>query len=173
MAEWRGVEFYGRTVLDVGGYDGHDAIDALKHGASRATVIDNKQWRQYGWPEPVQDDRVVYADADLFDWDEKADVVLCINVIYHLRNPLEGIKKLRQLTREVLIIRSSWVPESEAEGGWHWYENGSGHQNNTVWARPTRQGLWVALESHGFKSLREPEEVEQANDERTIVCRPA
>ena len=176
MGKFYGVEMQGKSVLDVGGYDGRWAKKAIEEGAVSAIVIDNREYRKYPWDDPswADEERIRFIDADLFEWDERADIVLCINVIYHLRNYKEALRKLRQLTTQTLIIKSSFVHEEECEAdGWHHYEDGMGHPNGCVWARPSPAGLVHALEAAGFHAIEVVEPPHVQGDEGRYVCRPA
>jgi len=168
---WQIVECTGRTVLDIGGYDGGwGAKPALEHGALSAVVVDNGEWKKYGWQEPgIEHPAIVYINEDFFEYDTPADIVIAGNVIYHLRDPIVGLKHLRKLTRESLVVKTSTVTPAEAgPDGWRWYENGEGHENMTVWARPTEEGLRRSLSRAGFRDVRE---VDQYGG-FIVVCRP-
>lgn len=178
MTELFGLEMAGKSVLDIGGHRGDKASHALTAGAAQATVLDNGEWQQYGWQpfEPLEGVR--YEHGDFLEAGEPADIVFCLNVIYHLQEPLAGIRRLRKLTREWLVIRSSFVPGDEPGlgiGGWKNYPAGSGHENGTVWVRPTQSSLRQALHEAGFLVVREWEVVKgsddyQGSDEVTYVC---
>lgn len=148
----------GWTTLDIGGYDGAYTRDCLKRGAGRCTVVDNGEWRQYGWINPGCPEGARYVEADLFGWEEPADLVLFGNVLYHLRDPEAGLAHLRTLTRRLMVLWTSFAEHpngTEEESGWRWYPDGSGHENGTVWCRPIRDGLPRSLRRAGFRDIQE------------------
>jgi SAM-dependent methyltransferase len=57
---------YGKTVLDIGGYDGWAAKMALDRGAKRAICLDNHQYEHYGWKD-VKKEGVEYIKGDVMD----------------------------------------------------------------------------------------------------------
>jgi len=171
LTEWHGVEFEGRSVLDIGGYTGWAAKAALEAGAKEAVMLENGQWRDYGWSDPgVADERIKYQQGDFMTGGKPADIVICFNVIYHQKDPPAAIRRLRKLTKHHLLLRTSMVAEGEAgPDGWLWYPDGTGHENRTVFARPTRATLVRALEEAGFSNIR-PGEPAEANDEVIYVA---
>lgn len=141
------------TVLDLGGYDGKFARLALDRGAISATVVDNKEWIQYEWGAFEPKPGVRYVDSDIMDWHQPADLVICYNVLYHVKQPLPFLRHLRKLTRGTLSLCTSFV--EKGDGGWVVYPTGLGHPNKTVWCRPTPDGLTRALFDAGFLLVRE------------------
>lgn len=141
----------GKTVLDVGGYDGKQSDWALGQGAKSATVVDNNSWKIYqDWPEFKPFKNVRYIDLDIFDYNTPADVVICQNVIYHVRNPWLLVEKLRKLTKKTLILSTSYVEGRQQK--WDIYRPYEGHPVSwTVAWRPTISGLKALLEANGFK----------------------
>jgi tRNA (mo5U34)-methyltransferase len=138
----------GKTVLDIGAWDGYFAFEAERRGAARVVALDHFMWcvdrsavesyarRCYAeghatrpWndvPEIWRDgtpgkrgfdvahellgSRVesVVDDFMTMDLDTLGahDVVLFLGVLYHLRDPLLGLERLRAVTREVAIIET-------------------------------------------------------------------
>lgn len=104
-----GNDLRGKTVLDVGSYLGYFCLQALERGAGRAV----------GWevsPESVRQARAIAemldSPAEYYERDfekgvltnETFDVVLCLNVLHHLSDPVGALEKLIQLTRDTLIL---------------------------------------------------------------------
>ena len=93
----------GKTVLDVGGYDGHMAKIALERGAKKAIVVDNGQYQQYiDYKKPDGLDGVQYVSEDILRWDEPVDVVLCYDVLYHSKSPYTFLEHLDKLAIQTL-----------------------------------------------------------------------
>lgn len=163
MADFYDLPLSGKTVLDVGGFDGAAAAAALAAGARYAECVDNGEWAEYGWHRNADDPiraGVVFIAGDFLEVGDPADIVICSNVLYHMKDPVAGLKRLRELTKGHLLLRTNIVADEDAgEDGFCWYENGSGHGNNTVWNRPSRAGLLRQLEQAGFTVLQETPEV--------------
>lgn len=155
----------GKTVLDIGGYDGFYASVLLGRGAKRAVVLDTKEYRQYqdrrgdgtvasaSWPEPSVFAGVEYAEADFMSWEEPADIVIFYNVLYHCPEPLLALAKVAALTKGRLCLCSSVV--LVAPTGWRFYPPEEAART-TVWARPTLACLLGELAIVGFNLIAQP-----------------
>jgi hypothetical protein len=166
----RSVDLEGKTFCDIGGYDGTIAALALDLGAIQATVVDNGEWRAYGWPEPERDERVLYEEFDL-NYAFAADVVACFNVLYHLEDPIGGLRSLRVLARERLLLCTSFV--AGPENYWRLYDAADpgeripeGAKHYTVYFKPTISGLLRALRRVGFQ----PDTPRVVGDHVLVVC---
>jgi tRNA (mo5U34)-methyltransferase len=163
----------GKTVLDIGGYDGEIAAECLRRGASSAIVFDNGQWTDYTWAKPLVKPGCVYQRGDLMDWGavapKPADIVLLYNVIYHIRDPWAAIERCRVLTKETFVICTSFI-EGDKED---WRLQGRNDLDikindvHTIFWRPTIPGLRRMLELNGFTI---DEQVGPVGDHVCIRC---
>ena len=108
----------GKTVLDVGAWDGFFSFEAERRGAARVLATDSFCWDGEGWgtkagflfARDALRSTVEDLDIDCMDiapdrvgtW----DVVLFLGVLYHLKNPLEAIERMASVTRELLIVET-------------------------------------------------------------------
>jgi len=120
---WAGIEreqakisLQGKDVLDVGCRDGLFSFAAERAGARRVLGIDNDVSR--GATElliPYFRSSVEMAELNLYELTPAAhgpfDVVLCYGVLYHLRYPFLGLRKLVDVLRESgsLLIETAIV----------------------------------------------------------------
>jgi SAM-dependent methyltransferase len=105
------VDWRGKTVLDIGGYDGFAAEIAHKGGAKLAICLDNHQYEHYGWQD-IKREGVEYVQGDVMHlegkYDEplfpgawnKWDVLINYNVLYHVKNPWAFLDKCRSIVKE-------------------------------------------------------------------------
>jgi SAM-dependent methyltransferase len=103
-----GQDLAGKSVLDVGCYLGYFSLIACERGAGRVRGldIDPERIRQAkiiadikGYaPEYLQSDVERISDAESFD------IVLCLNVLHHLADPIGCLGKLVRITRHSLIV---------------------------------------------------------------------
>ncbi len=143
-----------RTVLDLGAYDGNFSSGQVRAG-DRWILVDNEQWRKYGWGEPVRPDNAEYVVMDIMDYHEPAEIVVCSNVLYHVPDPHKLLKHLRKLTLETLYLRTYF---DEGEQGWNYYgKDNPAHPNKstaeTIYSRPTVNTLVDELKRVGFKNI--------------------
>lgn len=96
----------GKTVLDVGAWDGFYSFSAEKLGASRVLATDSYVWQGKTWgskagfilAREALNSQVEDMEIDAMDLSPSAvgqfDVVLFLGVLYHLRHPLLGLEKM-------------------------------------------------------------------------------
>jgi SAM-dependent methyltransferase len=108
----------GRSVLDIGTFDGFYAFLAEARGARRVVAVDNEQyieWVRARWGADLEggegfrtiaellDSEVEYRRIDAFALDalrERFDLILCFGILHRVENPLGLLSVLRrQLAR--------------------------------------------------------------------------
>ncbi|MEZ5802599.1 MAG: DUF4214 domain-containing protein [Rhizobiaceae bacterium] len=109
----------GKSVLDIGAWDGFFSFEAERRGAGRVLSTDWFCWGGPGWGTKAGYD---YAHAefaskcdshevDLFDLDPAKlgtfDVVLFLGVLYHLKDPLGGLEKAAAMSRERIVVETA------------------------------------------------------------------
>lgn len=108
----------GKTVLDIGAWDGYYSFEAERRGASRVLATDHFCWSGPGWGTKAGFDHVHHAtgskveslDVDVFDLDPAKlgtfDAVLFLGVLYHLKDPFGGLEKAAAMTGDCLIVET-------------------------------------------------------------------
>jgi tRNA (mo5U34)-methyltransferase len=141
----------GRSVIDIGAFDGYYSFAAERLGAARVVALDHYAWcvdfarRQAYWDECRALGRIPDAARDLndfwlpdapgragFDLARQAlashvepvvadfmavdldqlglfDVTLFLGYLYHVKEPLTALERLRRITREVAVIETHAV----------------------------------------------------------------
>lgn len=97
--------FSGKTVLDVGAWDGFYSFHAEKQGAKAVTGLDypkavNELGRLEGFKlaKEVYNSEVKRVTADIMEYDaDTYDVVIFAGVLYHLENPYLALQKVKNL----------------------------------------------------------------------------
>jgi len=98
----------GRSVLDLGSKYGYFCFEAAARGAKRVVGVDVD-------PDSVRKARLLaeclghdvhfeQLDVERALPSEPFDVVLCLNLLHHMRNPLALLDRLAALTRERLVL---------------------------------------------------------------------
>jgi tRNA (mo5U34)-methyltransferase len=183
----------GRTVLDIGGWDGYFAFEVERRGA-RVAVLDHYMWsldipaQQAYWrdclergvpPRPYHETELWHPDtlpgkagfdtareilgsgveeivADFASCDLEAvgvwDVTLFLGVLYHLPDPLGGLRRLAAMTREVAVIETEAmvVPGFEHEPMWQFFPGAELNGDVSNWWAPNLEALLGALRPSGF-----------------------
>jgi 2-polyprenyl-3-methyl-5-hydroxy-6-metoxy-1,4-benzoquinol methylase len=102
------ADLTGRSVLDVGCNYGFFLHDAIRRGAKRAVGIeaDSERYRVAStlatlWNGKIDVYQGLLEDVEL---KEKFDIVILLNVLHHVKDPMPVIRKLAGLCRGTLIV---------------------------------------------------------------------
>ncbi|MBD2395213.1 DUF1698 domain-containing protein [Cyanobacterium aponinum FACHB-4101] len=120
----------GKTVLDIGAWDGFYSFSAEKRGAKRVLATDSFIWEQrqlYGLDDNFWRDfgagkqgfelarkmfnsQVEDYNIDVLDLNPEKigtfDVVFFLGVLYHMKYPLYALEKVKSVTKELLILET-------------------------------------------------------------------
>lgn len=103
-----GSDLGGRTVLDVGCYYGFFLHEAIRRGASRAVGIeaDPERARIASTLAPLWGGKIEIHQATLEEAPlrERFDVVLLLNVLHHVRDPVAVMRRLASLCRGTVVV---------------------------------------------------------------------
>jgi 2-polyprenyl-3-methyl-5-hydroxy-6-metoxy-1,4-benzoquinol methylase len=98
----------GRSVLDVGSSLGFFSFEAESRGAFPVLGIDvhPESVRKARLLAEIKDSKVQFETSDIEDIPpgRRFDVVLCLNVLHHLHDPLGALNRLIDMTQERLIL---------------------------------------------------------------------
>jgi tRNA (mo5U34)-methyltransferase len=159
----------GKSVLDVGAWDGFFSFEAERRGAARVVALDTFSWQARGsgtgkagfdlarraLGSAVEDVEVDVMDIAPATVGGEFDVVLFLGVLYHLRHPFLALEKLRSVTRDLLIVEThvdliglrrpamALYPGQELEDDW------------TNWWGPNPAAVKALLEQSGFSDVRQ------------------
>jgi 2-polyprenyl-3-methyl-5-hydroxy-6-metoxy-1,4-benzoquinol methylase len=110
----RAVDFYlagrvrGKSLLDVGTYYGLYPCEAMRLGATRAAGVELDPER-FAIARRIAElhgstYRVLCSRIEAFDTADQYDIVLFLNVLHHVLNPIEAVQQVARLCRETLIV---------------------------------------------------------------------
>jgi tRNA (mo5U34)-methyltransferase len=149
----------GKTVLDVGAYDGYFSFAAERLGASRVLAVDTHVWHRPGGKDGFEyarktlQSKVEDVEVEVLDISPETvgqfDVVLFLGVLYHMRHPLLALERMASVTKELLVVETlvdmtflrspaaAFYPEKLLT-------------DDTNWWGPNRAALLGMLHSVGF-----------------------
>jgi tRNA (mo5U34)-methyltransferase len=188
----------GRSVLDIGAWDGKYSFLAEQSGAARVVALDHYAWgvdfaaRGHYWAECIQSGTLpdqsrdetdfwqpdlpgrrgfelaaaalgskvepLLADFQTADLDEigQFDVVLYLGVLYHMKEPLTCLERLRRVTKEVAVIETEAVHLQglDHEALLKFHAGSSLRIDFGNWYVPTIDALHNLCRAAGFSEVR-------------------
>jgi tRNA (mo5U34)-methyltransferase len=156
----------GKSVLDIGAWDGFFAFECEKRGAARVLAIDTYAWDVHGKDgfllahsalgSKVESMRLAAEDLDAGRIGQ-FDLVLFLGVFYHLRSPVAVLDRLRAVTRGTLVCEThALVPALHGRYPLVSFFPGDGHEQGGRYeftAIPTLECLRQMLVSAGFTRI--------------------
>jgi tRNA (mo5U34)-methyltransferase len=108
----------GKTVLDIGAWNGCTALECERRGASRVIALSLEDPATTGFTalkEVTQSSKTEFVSGTIYDLDPdligRFDIVLCFGVIYHLRYPVLGLDNLRRIALDAVYLESHVLDE--------------------------------------------------------------
>ena len=105
----------GKSVLDIGAWDGFFSFECERRGAKRVLAVDTFAWDRYGkdgfllahemFNSKVEHRRLAAEDVDAATLGT-FDLVLFLGVFYHLRSPISVLERIRGVTVGTLICET-------------------------------------------------------------------
>jgi tRNA (mo5U34)-methyltransferase len=161
--------FAGRTVLDVGAWDGFFSLDAERRGAARVVATDHYAWHGVGWgtgagkagfqlAREARASRVEDVDIDVMDLSPERvgmfDVVLFLGVLYHLPHPLLALERIASVTRGLLILETVVDMVGFGRPAMAFYPGKELNNDPTNWWGPNIPAVHAMLQTVGFPRVR-------------------
>ncbi len=106
----------GKSVLDVGAWDGYFSFAAERLGASRVVSCDTYAWQQPGGKDGFEyarkalGSKVEDVEVEVLDISPETvgefDVVFFLGVLYHMRHPLLSLERVASVARELVVVET-------------------------------------------------------------------
>lgn len=155
----------GKSVLDIGAWDGFYSFEAEKRGASRVVAIDNFYRDELTWTgsqgfevaKEILASNVDFRKSSVYDLDPEKfgvfDIVFCLGVLYHLKYPYYGLEKIFSVTKDTLILESHYNPYHAGSMPLARFY-GTVNLDTTSWWGFNESCLHACLRSVGFKESK-------------------
>ncbi len=115
------IEYYteikGRTFIDLGAADGYDSRAVAFRGAETVLSVEGKDALIKNAIEAQEyfklpNLKIIQKDVRLIDTFGLArfDVVLCFGLLYHMENPFNVLKRIKNITGDLLLLETHVAP---------------------------------------------------------------
>lgn len=154
----------GRSVIDVGAWNGFFSFAAKRRGAARVLATDSYIWTHPDWRgreafDLARQELGLDVEAALLDPPEITpeigvfDVVLFLGVFYHLHDPINVMQRLRGITRQLLIVETHQDALGEARPSMVYYPGDVLNKDATNWWGPNPAMMLEMLLQLGFTRI--------------------
>jgi tRNA (mo5U34)-methyltransferase len=153
----------GKSVLDIGAWDGFFSFEAERRGASKVLATDHFCWSGPGWGTKQGFDyvhkrlksSVLSLDVDTFDLHPRIlgqfDIVLFLGVLYHLKDPFGGLERASAMTDDLLIVETETAFDSMDIPVMRYYRGAELNNDPSNFWAPNILCLESMLREIGFK----------------------
>lgn len=158
--------FAGKTVLDVGAWDGFFSFEAERRGASRVLATDSFVWqggcdwadkRGFDLSRQVLGSNVEAKEIDVLDLSPSNvgtfDVVFFLGVLYHMKHPLLALERVASVTKDMIVIETVVDMLSTRRPAMALYVGDDLARDATNWCGPNPAALVGMLKTVGFKRV--------------------
>lgn len=156
----------GKTVLDIGCWDGYFSFLCERRGAT-VTPVDTFQYRNFvrskygvelkggeGFRVAARllGSRLKLKKLDFASLREPFDIVLFFGVLYHERHPLLALEHLARLTREYAVVETHYI-RSGKQPVLRFYPGATLNEDPTNFWGPTLSCIELMLKDVGFRTV--------------------
>jgi len=160
------LSLQGKTVLDVGAWDGFFSFEAERRGAARVLATDSFIWNGlhstanksgFELARRTLDSRVEDMHIDVLELSPERigafDVVLFLGVLYHMKYPLLALEKVSSVTKEMLILETAVDMLWTRRPAMAYYENDELGNDPSNWCGPNPPAVKAMLRTAGFRRV--------------------
>jgi len=151
----------GKSVLDIGCYDGFFSFEAKRRGARRVLATDYFMWKYdprvreafeiaRDLVAPDLEDKVIDVSDLTLETVGKFDIVLFSGVFYHLRHPFLVLEQIAVLVTETLIVETHLDAMEIARPAMVMYPGTELNNDPTNWWGPNTACVTAMLRDVGF-----------------------
>jgi tRNA (mo5U34)-methyltransferase len=159
------ADLSGKSVLDIGAWDGFFSFEAERRGAKRVLAVDSFCWSGEGWgtkagfnlARKALRSKVEDREMEVLDISAEEigtfDLVLFSGVLYHMPHPLLSLERVFSVTGNQLIL------ETEVDMEWHrrpamaFYPGDDLSDDATNWWGPNAVAVEAMLKTVGFRKV--------------------
>jgi tRNA (mo5U34)-methyltransferase len=155
----------GRSVLDIGAWDGFFSFEAERRGASRVVALDGGVWRvdsigksgfefaRKALNSKVEDVEMEVSEISV-DRLGQFDLVLFLGVLYHLPDPVGSFLKVASVAKHEIIIETHVDMIEHRVPSIAFYPADECANDPTNWCGPNQSAVEGMLRLAGFRTIQ-------------------
>jgi tRNA (mo5U34)-methyltransferase len=157
------TDLSGRSVLDIGAWDGFFSFEAERRGARRVVATDSFAWRGdqgragFDLARRALGSRVEAVDVDVLDLSAQRmgtfDLVLFLGVLYHMRHPLLALERVADVCADQLIVETHVDMTATRRPAMAFYPSNELNIDPTNWWGPNPEAVVAMLKTVGFRRV--------------------
>lgn len=179
----------GKSVLDIGAWDGFFSFEAERRHARRVLATDSFIWTGKAWGskkgfdlcKQVLNSKIEEKLIDVLELSEacvgRFDVVLFLGVLYHMKHPLLALERVFDVTGDMLILETVVDAMSVHRPMAAFYPEAELNHDVSNWWGPNLPALvgmvkavgFSRVEVHSIESTGAPRDIEQYGGDRAVV----
>jgi len=153
----------GKSVLDVGAWDGYFSFAAERLGAERVVALDSVIWHNVSkFPFELARARlgsnVEDVELEVLEISPHTvgtfDVVLFMGVLYHMRDPMAALEAVSSVTNELLVVETLIDMTFSRRNAVAFYEGTYLGGDYSNWWGPNAGAALGMVREFGFKEVR-------------------
>ena len=164
----------GKSVIDIGAWDGFFSFEAEKRGAKEVYAVDSVMWdtehpqntmkehwntgkKGFLFARDILKSKVKDVQCEIFELDGEYqhDLVLCLGILYHMEDPLRMCRKMFDITKEggMLILETHCDDIEDKKPGMVFYGTNILNNDPGNWWGPNIRCVQEMLKAAGFKKV--------------------
>jgi tRNA (mo5U34)-methyltransferase len=157
------IDLAGRSVLDIGTFNGHYAFEAERRGAARVVAADKWEWRhELGSRESFEiAHHLKGSAAEPLEIDPpeittaigKFDVVLYLGVFYHLIEPIFCTRRIAECATRLMIVETHIDALDNPKPAMNFYPGAELNNDPSNWWGPNPSMIFELMRACGFERI--------------------
>ncbi len=155
----------GRSVLDVGAWDGFFSFEAERRGARRVVALDHVVWndptvgrRGFDLARRTLGSKVEDVDCEVHSITPERvggvfDLVLFLGVLYHVKHPLLALERVAGVCGDQLILETHVDLEESSRPALAFYPGAECANDLSNWFGPNSAAVVAMLKTVGFRRV--------------------
>ncbi len=153
----------GKSVLDIGAWDGYFSFAAERLGAARVVALDSVIWHNvskfpFELARKALGSKVEDVELEVLEISPETvgefDIVLFMGVLYHMRDPMAALEAVASVTKELLVVETLVDMTFSRRAAAAFYPGtyfGGDHSN---WWGPNAAAAVGMISEFGFSEVR-------------------